>query len=135
MAKGKSFSLADLNVQKKCEDAVKMEVVDAAGKSIGVSLFVIGAHAPKVQNWINKELNQRRRADAVQAKRGKLSEIRPIEDDIEFGVEVIAIRITGWEGITDEFNAENALMLCQINPDICGQVREFSENIANFTQG
>ena len=133
--KEKLVSLADLNVVKRCEESAEMEYMDAGGKGTGVFLSVVGAHAPRVQNWINRELNNRRRYDAVQAKRGKLSDVRMIEDDIDFGVEVVSIRITGWRGITDPFNAENSLELCKINPEICQQVREFSENIANFTQG
>ncbi|MDA3832282.1 MAG: hypothetical protein PF495_02695 [Spirochaetales bacterium] len=130
----KSFSLSDLNTVKKCDESVVFEPVGADGKKLGFSLSVLGAHSTTVQKWVNKELNKRRRQEAVQKKRGA-ADTRPVEDDIEFGYEVVAIRITGWEGITDEFTPENALLLCQTNPDICLQVREVSEDIANFTRG
>lgn len=131
----KNFSLADLNLQKKCEDAVEFEPTTSTGKGLGIFLTVLGAHAPAVQRWVNKSLNERRRAEALQVRRGKNGDIRPIEEDIDFGIEVVAIRITGWRGITEEFSPENALKLCQINPEICAQVRETSEDLANFTKG
>lgn len=131
----KTLSLADLDTQKKCEDAVEMEVVSPSGKGLGIFLSVIGGQSPTVQNWVNKALNQRRRADFINERKGKKGEVRAIEDDIEFGTEVIAIRIKGWRGISDEYTPENALRLCTINSDICTQVREFTEDISNFTKG
>jgi hypothetical protein len=131
----KSFSLADFNIVKKCEGAVEFEPIDEFGKGLGIKLSVLGSHAPAVQKWINKELNNRRHAEAMQAKRGKSADVRPIEEDIEFGIEVVAIRIVGWSGLTEECTPENALLLCQTNPDICAQVREFSEKTTNFTRG
>ena len=132
----KSVSLADLDTRKKCGEGVEFEIVNATGKGTGIFLTVIGAHAPSVQTWVNKELNNRRRAEALQAKRsGKALDVRPIEEDIDFGIELIAIRILGWRGITEPFSPENALILCQSNPEVCAQVREFSEDIANFTKG
>lgn len=135
MNKQKGFSLSDLNVQKKCESLVDFEPVDSSGHGLGFTLQVIGAHAPAVQKWINKELNNRRRSEALQKKRGRDTEFRDIEDDLKFGVEVVSIRIMGWQGITDEWSPGNALLLCETNPDICAQVREFSESVANFTKG
>lgn len=131
-----TISLADLNFQKKCEDAVDFEPTTPTGKGLGFTLKVIGSHAPAVQKWVNKHLNDRRRAEALQAKRkGKGIEYTPIEDDIDFGVELVAIRVVGWEGIEEPWSPENALLLCRTNADVCAQVREFSEDIANFTKG
>jgi len=135
MNPAKTFSLSDLNIQDKCQNAVAFTPVDSSGKPLGIELDVIGAHAPVVQKWVNGALNDRRRADALASRRGKNTDVRPIEDDIEFGVEVISIRIIGWRGITEQWSPENSLLLCKTNPDICSQVREFSEEIANFTQG
>jgi hypothetical protein len=131
----KAFSLADLNLQKKCQEAVDFKPLTPSGKELGITLKVLGGHAPAVQDWVNKALNDRRRAEAINAKRGRNSDIRSIEDDIDFGIEVIAIRIVGWEGITEPWSPENALLLCRTNPEILSQVREFSEEIANFTKG
>jgi hypothetical protein len=132
MAKAKPLSLAELNLVQKCDESMDLKPLGADGKELGITLHVLGAHATSVKKWINKSLNRRRQFEAMQAKRGKKSEVRPIEDDIEFGVEVVAIRLTGWGGLSDEFTPENALLLCETNPDICDQIREFSEDMTNL---
>ena len=130
----KALSINDLNVTTKCESGYEFEYLDENGKGTGVMLTVIGAHAPAVQKWVNTQLNQRRKHEAMQAKRGKNVDVRSIEDDIEFGVEFMAIRITGWKGITEPYTPDNALRLCEINPLIVEQVKAASEELANFTQ-
>lgn len=134
MAEKKTVSLADLNVQEKCAEGIEFELTTPAGKGMGVFVTVLGGHAPSVQKWVNRQINQRRAAEAIQAKRGK-NDVRPIEDDIDFGVEAISIRVTAWRGISEEFTPENALKLCTINPLIRDQIKDFSENIENFTKG
>lgn len=132
MAKG--ISLSDLNLKTKCADGYTFDFLDESGNETGVKLTVLGAHAPSVQAWVNKQLNARRKQEAMQAKRGK-DDVRSIEDDIEFGVEFMAIRIIGWEGITEPWSPENARLLCETNPAVVEQVKEASEKLANFTKG
>lgn len=133
MADKKAVSLADLNVTKKCEDGYEFEYLDESGRGTDIFITVVGAHAPQVQKWVNSQLNQRRKYEAMQTKRGKDVE-RMIEDDIEFGVEFMAIRIVGWRGINEPCTPENALQLCEINPLVVEQVKGASENLANFTR-
>ena len=134
MAKTTSVSLDALNIKAKCEDAINVPYLDESGQETGIVLKVIGAHAQKVQEFVNRKMNERRRQEAMQAKRGKADEVRKIEDDIEFGVQFISMRIVGWTGITEECTPDNALKLCQINPQVIEQVKEASENLANFTK-
>lgn len=130
-----ALSLADLNLSKQCDNAAPLELVGQDGKPLGVTLMVLGGHSATVTNAINKAMNTRRRAEALAAKRGKKSEYVPIEEDIEFGIEATAVRISGWSGLSEEYSAANAAELCRINPEIAKQVREFSEDLANFTKG
>ena len=129
-----ALSISDLNVAKSCEETYEFEYLDANGNGTGVFLSVIGAHAPEIQKWQNKKLNERRRRLALQAKRGIKDEITTAEDDIEFGKEYIAMRIKSWRGITEPCTLENSMLLCDINPLIVDQVREASESMANFTK-
>lgn len=125
--------MADLNLKAKCAEGFTFPFLDDAGKETGVTFTVLGAHAPAVQKWCNSELNARRKQDAMQAKRGKDTDVRAIEDDIDFGVEFMAIRIVGWQGITEPYSPENALRLCVTNPLVVEQVKSASEALANFT--
>jgi hypothetical protein len=129
-----TVSIEALNVVKQCEDGYEFEYVDAQGKETGIFLTVLGAHAEKVQKWAFKQLNIQRTQSAVLAKRGKPEAVRVVEDDVEFAHELMAIRIIGWRGITQPYSPELALTLCANNPLIVEQVREASENLANFTK-
>lgn len=128
----KMYSLDDLNLVKKCDDSIEFEVLDEKGNGTDIFISVIGGHSEKVQNAYNKKINHRKRVALAQSKRGKNEEITLIEDDIEFGVEMAALRITGWRNITDDFNHENAIRLCTINPEIKKQVVDFSEALGNL---
>lgn len=128
------LSLKDLNLNEKCAEGYKFEFLDAEGKGTGIHFTVLGAHAPSVQKWVNTKINERRKHDAVQAKRGKIDEVRPVEDDIDFGYEYVAIRIIGWDGITESYSPENALALCEMNPLVVEQVKAASEELGNFTK-
>ena len=130
----KEMSLDDLNLVKACEQTFEFEYIEPSGKGSGVFLEIIGAQADKVQKWRNNRINQQRQAEALNAKRKRDPEVRNIEDDIDFGIEYISIRIIGWKGISTPFTPENALKLCSINPEILDQVARHSENMANFTK-
>lgn len=131
----KTFSLDQLDLTKQCETSFEFEVTDeSTGKGTGVYLSVIGAHAPAVQNFTKQALNERRRFEQMQQNRGKKSTFRPIEEDIEFGTELAAIRIVGWRGISNAFTPEGAIKLCTTNPPIKEQVLKASEDLANFTK-
>ena len=131
----KLFSLADLDVTKQSEAGFEFEVLDdSTGKGVGIHLTVIGAHAPAVQKFTSKRLNERRVFDDLQTARGKKAQIRKIEDDVEFGIELAAIRIVGWRGISDDFSPANAIQLCTINPTMREQILKASEDLSNFTK-
>jgi hypothetical protein len=135
MATPKMFSLNDLDITKQCEGGFEFEVTDdTTGKGTGVYLTVVGAHAESVQKFTSKKLNERRVFDDMNERRGKKAQVRRIEDDVEFGIELAAIRITGWRGISDEFTPANAIKLCTVNPTIREQILKASEDLANFTK-
>jgi hypothetical protein len=130
----KLFSLNDLDVTKNCEAGFEFEVTDdATGKGTGIFLTVIGAHAAAVMDFTRKSLNARRVFDEMNEKRGKKSQSRSIEEDIDFSTELVAIRVVGWRGISDDFTSAGAIRLCTINPPIREQILKASEDLANFT--
>lgn len=127
-----SVSLASLNVVDKCSHAEEMPFLDELGEETGIVFMVLGAHAPEVQKWTNKKLNARRRQDDQREKRGKNTQVREVEDDIDFGNELISKRLVGWIGIDEEWSAQTALQLCTQSPLASEQIREFSEELGNF---
>ena len=130
------YSIDDLDVGKACETPYKFEVKDdETGKGVGIFLSVIGAHAPVLLDFIKKTQDERRVADAMAEKRdprGKQVHVRPIQEDIDYSTELVAIRIVGWEGIKQPYSHAEAIRLCTINPSIKEQILAVSENLKNF---
>lgn len=132
------YSLDDLDQAKACEVPYKYEVKDeVTAKGTGLFLLIIGAHAQKVVDFSKKELDSRRVAEAMADKRdprGKNPEAKviPIDRDINFSTELVAIRIVGWEGMEEPYSHENAIKLCTINPPIKEQVLGVSEDLKKY---
>ena len=129
----KGLSLADLDLVSASENAYEFEYLRPDGSDTGVFVTVLGAQAPKVQDWVRKTLNRRKSQDQLAAKRGKEIE-RTIEDDEQFGIDAAAIRVVGWRGITEPYSHENALILMERNNELREQVFEASNNLGNFTK-
>jgi len=128
------LSLSDLNLAVKCEASHTFEYIDSAGKETGVLLTVLGSQAPKVQDWVRKSINQRRTRDEMNKKRGKEVQ-NTVEDDEDFSNEAAAIRLVGWEGITEQYSHSLALQLIANNRDIRDQIFAASNDLSNFTKG
>lgn len=133
-----AISLSDLNVEAQSEKPYEFEVVDDNnGKGTGIFLSVLGSHSKTISDFVAKTLNAQRRVAALKARKrdNKDTDFTPVEDDIDFSIELAAIRIVAWRGITEPFSPENAQLLCRTNPIIKQQVIEASDDVKNFTKG
>lgn len=132
------YSINDLDLRKSCEQGFEFEVADdATGKGTGIFLTVIGSHAQSILDFTKKELDSRRVAEAIAEKRdprGKnpQAKVIPIGNDFEFSTAVIALRVTGWRGISEPCSHENVVRLCTINPLIKEQILKVSDDLSNF---
>lgn len=133
MKKNVAFSFDDLNLNKKCEEAVEVEYVMADGTKTGVFLSVIGKHAEKVQRFSMKHLDKMRAFAENSNKQGK-SALISSEENLDYIIKDAAIRIAGWRGINQEFSPEGAEQLCRINSEIRQLVVDTSNDLANFTK-
>lgn len=131
------LSLADLDASKASETPFEFEYILPDGKPSGVFLQVLGAQSPTVVAETQRLLNDRRKQDAmasVQAQRSgrNTPTFTRVEDDVEFGQRLSAVRLVGWRNLTDPYTPENALKLIQTNRSVADQVGEASEDLANF---
>lgn len=133
-----TMSLDDLDYISKSDAAYEFEYLTPDGDGTGVFISVLGGQAEVVTREVAALLNDRRRKEAMRAMKArsnkKQAEFDPIEEDIEFGQRMAAIRIVGWRGISDPFSRENAMRLCATNREVAAQVIEHSDNMANFTK-
>lgn len=136
MTKSPGVSLASLDARKASAAAFEFEYIGPDGAGTGIMLKVIGAQSAEVTEGTNRLVNERRRQEAIRAAEATASRpgdaIIPVEDDIAFGQRLSAMRLVGWDGIADPWSAENALLLCQSNPDIASQVLAQSNKLGNF---
>jgi hypothetical protein len=126
------ISLDDLDITKPSEIGFEFEYIsEANNKPTGVFITVLGGNSHKVQEWTRKELNRRRTREAMNAKRGK-DNVVLIEDDEEFGIQSAVVRVVSWRGITQDCTPENVRRLCEINPEVLGQIIKNSNELSNF---
>lgn len=133
-----ALSLSQLNLEAQSETPFEFEVIDEnSGKGTGVFISVLGSHSKTVQSYVTKTLNGKRRAEALKAAKGSKKDIdfTPVEDDIDFSIELAAIRVVAWRGIEEPFSYDNALLLCRTNPIIKQQIIDASDDVKNFTKG
>ena len=129
----KLISLAELDLNSQCSESFEFQVDDERGIPTDIYISVLGEHAPSVQKWLYKQINARRRQEALKERQGKKADVRDTREDAEFGAEMMSKRIVGWRGITEDFSPDLALKLCMQNTLITDQVREHSEDMGNFT--
>jgi hypothetical protein len=138
MAELKSpVSLASLSLRAAAESAYEFEFETPDGSGTGIFFPVLGAHSDKVTRETNVLLNEHRKREAVAAAKAAKSrpdqiQVTPIEDDIAFGQRLAAIRLVVWRGIEEPCTPENALLLCQTNPEAAAQITARSGDLANF---
>ena len=127
-------SIFDFNAEKQCENSFEFEFINEHGEGTGFFLSVIGDQAPSVKKAIYAKINKERVAEAILKKRGKDAPVKPIEELISDNAEGVAACIVGWRGVEEQYSPELALQLVSNNKLIFEQVKEASENLANFTK-
>lgn len=129
-------SLDSLNMVRASDSPFEFEYITPDGRQTGIFLKILGGQSEVVTKAASKMINDRRRQLAAKelSKRAgsKQIDFDPIENDIEFGQRLAAVRLVGWSGITNEFTPENALLLCQTNKFIAAAIIEYSDDVANF---
>lgn len=132
------YSLKDLNAVEAGDAPFEFEYIGPDGKNTGVFLSVLGGQSETVTKEIARLINERRRKEAARDINRKIGvgnnkvEYELLENDVEFGQRLAAIRLVGWRGIDDPFTQENALLLCKGNREIASQVTAQSDAMANF---
>lgn len=132
----KKLSLGDLNARKASETPYTFAPLGPTGEPMEITLSVLGSQSYTVQKAINAAVDARRKQEAIrEAELGATrpgDNITPLEDDVKFGQRLAAARLVGWDGIEEPFTPENALTLCQDNPDLADQITKQSNRLANF---
>lgn len=131
------MELSSLDLSSTSENGYEFEFIpEATGIGEGFFITVLGKHADTVKEWKRKAINNMRDRERMLAKKGK-DDYRKFEEDEAFGIQLAAITIIGWKGLSDggkpvEYSKEMALQLCKMNPEVRDQVSAASDLMSNF---
>lgn len=131
------MELSSLDLSSTSENGYEFEFIpEATGIGEGFFITVLGKHADTVKEWTRKAVNNMRDRERMLAKKGK-DDYRKVEEDEAFGIQLAAITIIGWKGLSDggkpvEYSKEMALQLCKMNPEVRDQVSTASDLMSNF---
>jgi hypothetical protein len=128
------LSIADLNASAKSEFAYEFEYINEHQEPTGFFISVIGTQSQSVKKATFARIDKQKRKNKLLEKAGKNAEITPFEDDVDDIIKTVASTIVGWRGIVEPYDSELAFTICKNNDLIFAQVKEASENLANFTK-
>lgn len=128
------LSFKDMDLVSTADKPYEFAYIDPQTlKPTEFKIKIIGSHSNIITDAVLENADAQRRADKLNERKGKDSEIRKAKDDVEFSVELTAKRIIGWTGFDVDYSPENAIKLCKMNPEFRKQVNDASDEIKNFT--
>ncbi|MFZ5669128.1 MAG: hypothetical protein ACOY4K_06515 [Pseudomonadota bacterium] len=128
-------SYKSVSSKKAGETPYEFELMEDDGSGSGILVKVLGGHSETVTQATNKLVMERRQKETVRAAAATspADEVRPPEEDIEFGRLIAAIRLVGWN-FDEECTREAAIEFCTENPHYAAQIITRSNKTTNFTR-
>jgi hypothetical protein len=127
--------ILSFDVVTPCEKARPLQMKDAKGNKLPIKFLVIGAYADVVVKYNDEKAVQylddraiAEKMDTVHDLNVQLVKARKFNE-----VNGAAIKVTGWEGVTQKFNPQVLKMALEKNPHWVIQINEFSEKVGDFT--
>ena len=125
------------NAVTPCEvsQPLKMLAVDGYTET-PITFLIVGAHASAVKTHLASKTKRFMSSSAIAEKQGKTEEFteKLVDAKDKNEIEGAAVRVTGWEGATQEFSQALLKQVLANNPHWIGQIIKFSDNIGNFTK-
>lgn len=116
------------------EKGSMMEPKNPDGTGCGFKLMILGKHADVVQNYISSTVNKNVRDAQFAARRGKTPDVPTVEEVRAATLEDALVRVSGWEGVQQEFDKETMRRALRRNPHWLDQILEHSNDLANFSK-
>jgi hypothetical protein len=123
--------ILSFNAVKDSEQGFPLQMKNADGTDVNITFFVLGRHADVVQKFSTKTFRKLQAEEAMAKKTGK-DKIIDIDELREQNLESACIRVTGWEGVKQEFDVAILRTALKNNPHWQDQIFEASNEDANF---
>lgn len=130
----KSVDILGFNAVADAANAFLLSMKNADSTDTGVSLNIIGKNSDPVQQIVRKMMRKRQADELIASRKGKPVEPMSVEDMEEQGLELAVVRVTGWKGVTQEFDKAILKTALKNNPHWVEQIVDASNDEANFTK-
>ncbi len=131
----KEISIDQFDERGAADHGVETELLTAIGTPTGIHVRVLGENSEKLMAHTFRTINQRRRQEQANARKGKNGEVRPIEDDVALTTDKALVATIGWRGPKEPFTEANLRKLLERNPSFVTQILETAADSAAFTKG
>lgn len=102
-------------------------------RNLGIIIHVLGNQSKTVQAALNANINEQRKSAIARAAVGATDpEFVPVETTEETNWRLCATRISGWDGIDQDYSPQLAYELVKSNQDIYLAVLRASTDVSNF---
>lgn len=130
----KEIDILGFNAVADASQNYELPMKNADGTETGVTLNIIGKNADAVQQAVRKLMRKRQSDELIASRKGKAVEPMSVEDMEEQGLELTLVRITGWQGVKQEFEKGLLKTVLKNNPHWVEQISDASNDEANFTK-
>lgn len=132
------ISLAEVAAKVTDDTPVPFEPFFPDGSRSGITLYLRSDQSKHVQDGIFAIMNEGRRQEQIQAEKARRARpgevFTPMEDDVGTSRKLAALRIAGWEGLTDPYSEANAIRLLKLIPNFTAQILRKADELASFTR-
>lgn len=130
----KQVDITAFNAVKEAEIAMTLSMKTTDGQDTGVVFLVLGRYAEPVQKWSKRIFAEYQRENDIAKRKGKEAASKSIDELREQNIEGAMVRVTGWQGVKQEYSKDILKLAFEANPHWVDAVIEESDNAANFTK-
>lgn len=130
----KTVDILAFNAVEDASIAYSLAMKNADGTDTGVTLNIVGKNSDQVQQVVRKMMRKRQSDELIASRKGKAVEPMLVEEMEEQGLELAVVRVTGWKGVTQDFDKALLKTALKNNPHWVEQIVEASNDEENFTK-
>jgi hypothetical protein len=132
-----SFDLIKQDFSKSAELGYTFELVLPTGAPSGAKLTILGDMSPTVKAYSRRKFAEYQQKQVMARRKGKDADDLSLEQAEELAVESALVRLTNWEGITEEgkpvlFSKEKAEAVLTAHSWIREAIVQEASDVTNF---
>ena len=130
----KKLDITQFNAVKESELGFDLAMKGADGAELGFTFHILGRHSDAVQTWAKREFQKAQREEMAAKRKGRDADPLDVDELKAKNIESAVVRVTGWNGVDNEFSKDLLTQVLRNNPHWTDQIIEASNDDANFTK-